>query len=296
MQALDSFFQSQLSAWEIASRNYQSLKQVETRSILFDGFEVKVQYNPERILSATAGAQPSGERPCPLCAANRSPQQKALPFLNLFSIMVNPYPIFDKHFTIAHNKHIPQHIQGTSFFLLELARQYPAYSVFYNGPHAGASIPGHLHLQAIPKGHLPVEKDALNMKKEALLIDNSGTSYYLCDYLRTCIVLESASDIWLMTLLEHSLWEILSMNTSNDEVMMNVVVSYEPSSKAWRVFVFPRKAHRPRQFYEQGEAQLLISPGTIDMAGIFIVPRREDYEKIDEEMIIDTYTQITARI
>ncbi|MDL2223268.1 DUF4922 domain-containing protein [Bacteroidales bacterium OttesenSCG-928-M11] len=292
---LNDFFLSQIKDWDLAYNNYQALQLVKTKSFLFDGFEIKVQYNPARIQSTNAKTDSQEQQIslCPLCRENRSDEQKSIPFLDLFSVMVNPYPIFDRHFTIAYNQHSQQYLKGFSFFLLNFARRYPNYLVFYNGPRSGASLPNHLHLQAIPKGNLPVEKDVLLLKKKPLIIDKLGSSYYLCNYLRMCIVLESVSDIWLMSYLEHTLWKHLSVNSNEEEPMMNVIVSYDRETKVWRLFVFPRKKHRPTQFYEQGNNRLLISPGTIDMGGVLIVPREEDFNKITKDIIQDIYNQIS---
>ncbi len=69
---------------------------------------------------------------------------------------------------------------------------------------------------------------------------------------------------------------------------------YEPDFNllAWRqsggpastdsivMVIFPRRKHRPCCYYKQGETQLLISPGALDMAGLIITPREADFQKL----------------
>jgi hypothetical protein len=36
----------------------------------------------------------------------------------------------------------------------------------------------------------------------------------------------------------------------------------------------------------------LISPGSVDFGGVFILPRREDFDKISKENIVDILAQV----
>ena len=44
--------------------------------------------------------------------------------------------------------------------------------------------------------------------------------------------------------------------------------------------VFVRRKHRPNCYFADGDAQILVSPGAIDMGGLIITPREEDFEKM----------------
>ena len=44
--------------------------------------------------------------------------------------------------------------------------------------------------------------------------------------------------------------------------------------------VIPRSEHRPDRYFAEGEEQLLVSPGALDMAGLIVTPREEDFHKI----------------
>ena len=45
--------------------------------------------------------------------------------------------------------------------------------------------------------------------------------------------------------------------------------------------VIPREKHRPDAYFAEGEAQMMVSPGALDMAGLIITPREEDFSKIN---------------
>ncbi|MBR4922252.1 MAG: DUF4922 domain-containing protein, partial [Bacteroidaceae bacterium] len=49
--------------------------------------------------------------------------------------------------------------------------------------------------------------------------------------------------------------------------------------------IIPRGKHRPDCYFEEGATQLMVSPGALDMAGIIVTPRKEDFEKITAEDI-----------
>jgi hypothetical protein len=61
----------------------------------------------------------------------------------------------------------------------------------------------------------------------------------------------------------------------------------------WHLFIFPRKTHRPTQYYAEGEAYRMISPGAIDMAGVLVLPRKEDFEALTLSELKDVYLQVS---
>ncbi len=293
MVELDTFFEEQTTKWELAAQNHEKLKEVELNSFSFHDFQVYVQHNPARILSTTAKTSTApvyGEH-CPLCEKYRNEQQKAIVYQNKYDIMVNPYPILEKHFTIAEKEHLKQGLKARLGDILALAHDLGGYTIIYNGPGAGASIPDHMHFQAVPQDILPVEREIKQVEKEELFNEDSNRLYSLKDYLRTCLVLESSSADWLIYFVEKKLWkEYASVMEFEGEWMLNAICFFKEGS--WTLIFFPRKAHRPSQFF-LGEGKILISPGTIDMSGMFITPRREDYNKMNKELIEEIYTQIT---
>ncbi len=53
------------------------------------------------------------------------------------------------------------------------------------------------------------------------------------------------------------------------------------------VVVFPRTKHRPQCYGATDQAQLMVSPGALDMMGLIITPRSEDFNKITAEQARD---------
>ena len=98
----DEFTKSQLASWPLARNNYERLRNVIYRTIDFDGFQIRIQYNPDRIQSAVAkiDEQSIKARACFLCKENIPPEQASFDYNPTLDIRVNPYPIFDRHYTV----------------------------------------------------------------------------------------------------------------------------------------------------------------------------------------------------
>jgi len=284
-QHIKSLFSEQVSNWELARNNFESLKSVQTKSFSFGDFEVQVQFNPARIVSSGAkvDAKTIAERKCFLCTANRPAEQKAIEFGD-YDILVNPFPIFPEHFTIPRKEHVEQQIKPYFEDMLNLAKVMDDYLIFYNGPKCGASAPDHMHFQAGTKDFLPLVNDYKRLKDTHanLLVTNEKMKLFTYEnYLRTvyCIEstdIESASDSF-EKLYSHF------QNEENTEPMMNVVCIYETDK--WFTFILPRKNFRPWEYTAEGNQQLLISPATVEMCGIFITPIETHFERITKEDI-----------
>ncbi len=290
---VNSFFNHELANWPLARTNFEGLKTVRTKSFSFGDYEVRVQFNPARIVSSGAkvDAKTIAERKCFLCAENRPAEQTSVGFGD-YEILVNPFPIFPEHFTIAHKNHQPQQIKPYFVDMLRLAQAMDDYLVFYNGPQCGASAPDHLHFQAGTKNFLPLVNDYKQLKeKNAELINenNNARIFQLKNYGRTVFVIESTD-------IENAENEFknLSLTLSKEEgteKMMNIVCTFELSK--WNIFVLPRKAFRPWQYTAEGDEQLLISPATVEMSGIFITPLEAHFNKITKEDIVSIFEQVS---
>ena len=255
---LNQLFDEQLLNWKLARENYKSLEQVKIKTLVAaNATEYKVQFNPARIVSSAAkvDAQSIRERKCFLCAENRPPEQKGISFNGHYTILVNPFPIFPRHLTIPATEHTPQLIASRFGDMLDLAQQLDDCVVFYNGPKCGASAPDHFHFQAGNKGFLPIEKDR-NMCSISIESDNKDE---LLDRFQ-------------------QVYDSLPLLPEDAEPMMNILVWYE--SAHWIVCIFPRKKHRPSCYSAEGEANMLISPASVDLGGVFITPLEKDFEKI----------------
>ncbi|MCY1719460.1 DUF4922 domain-containing protein [Prolixibacteraceae bacterium Z1-6] len=283
---------AQKNEWELARKNFTGLDKVQVRTFQFDGFKVKVQFNPVRIVSSAAKVDKKSieARPCFLCEANRPKEQRGVAF-NDFSILVNPFPIFPEHFTIPGFAHTPQRIQGNFGNMLDLARVMQEFTVFYNGPKCGASAPDHFHFQAGNSDFMPInnEIDFLKESYGTKLFSEAGTVWSIKDGLRNFIFLESTDKKALKINIE-SIYQSMKVDLNEEEPMMNILASFHRS--IWRVFIFPRALHRPTQYFEEGEKNILLSPASVDMGGVFITPLEKDFKKIRKDDIKDILAQV----
>ena len=274
-----SLFDEQVANWELARRNFAGLKTVQTKTFNFDDFDIKVQFNPARIVSSGAkvDAKTIAERKCFLCSEHLPTEQKGIEAGN-YTILVNPFPIFPEHFTIPHTEHIRQQIKPFFGDMLELAKAMDDYVIFYNGPKCGASAPDHMHFQAGTRDFLPLISDYKRLKAthtDVLVEDDKYTVFCMKNYLRTVYCIESGN-AKESKLVFNSLYTNLQQSNT-EEPMMNVVCTFEDG--IWYTFVLPRKEFRPWQFTAEGDQQLMVSPATVEMCGIFITPIEQHFEK-----------------
>ena len=286
LSPLDRYFDRQLRLWPETRTRYRELSHVETRELNVGTSTFEVQFNPARIVStgATISKEAVKARPCFLCKAQRPQQQLTKVQDSDYELLVNPYPILPMHFTIPRRRHQPQQIRGMYGEMIQLLKRYPDLMVFYNGPLCGASAPDHAHLQAGTSGVLPLQKEwqrlSRNLTEVARRNEDASISViedYPCAALAIRANSRRGSERMFATL-----YHALSKTKDQSEPMMNIV--------AWRTeaeyvsVVFPRQKHRPDCYYKTGEEQFLVSPGALDMSGLFITPRREDFERITPEV------------
>lgn len=300
-QTINTLLTSQLSSWETARNNYAALSGVRVKELNVNGIRYKVQFNPARIVSSGAkvDAKSIRERKCFLCPANLPPMQKGIPFKEHYNILVNPFPIFPRHLTIPETEHVPQRIAPRFGDMLELAKQLADYTIFYNGPKCGASAPDHAHFQAGNKGFMPIEQDWRNQVAGKIADHGKATLWYLNDAPRATLVMESADKEDAMKLFG-VIYRSLDLKHGEEEPMMNVLAMYEVSRQPaitgqegkWIVFIFPRAKHRPACYTAEGEANLLSSPASVDLGGVFITPVEKDFLKITTEDIAQILSEV----
>lgn len=293
-EQLENLYRTQLQTFELAQKNYAALEQAVYRTIQFSGYELRLQYNPARILSTNARIDTATlqHRRCFLCTANMPDAQKGIPYGEHYRIFINPYPIFTRHFTVPSREHTPQQMEGRFPDMLNLAFDLPGYTLFYNGGQCGASAPDHFHFQIAPRGIMPTETDVENPDLKQIIRQEDYYSIFTIEnYLRRIIVLK-ASDHKLLVSLFDGLNRILRRHIpSQPEPMYNLLAWFDNCQ--WTVCIFPRKLLRPRQFFAEGNEKILFSPGSVDMAGLIISPRREDFEKYSAPLLTDLFSQVT---
>ncbi|MBU0475603.1 MAG: DUF4922 domain-containing protein [Bacteroidetes bacterium] len=293
---VEALLKLQIDSWVLVKINYNDLNLIKKKEFLFDGFEILVQFNPGRIVSSSAkvDAKSIGERPCFLCPKNLPFEQKGLVCKDDYLLLVNPFPIFEEHFTIPHFNHNPQEIYSNFGDMLAIAKELgEKYTLFYNGPQCGASAPDHMHFQASPKNAMPIENQTeyLNKSSENIFQNDVVTVSAITHYLRNLFLLESKNIEQLTTEFQKLYSSIKETTNSDLEPLMNIIVTFDES---WRVYIFPRKAHRPKEFFLEGADKILLSPAAVDFGGLLITPREEDFDKITKEDIISIFQQTTC--
>ena len=285
----------QKTSWKELSHGYTALDNIRVREIRRSGFSIKLQFNPARIISAAAPVDKKSihKRPCFLCLENLPAAQRGIVYRHDFIILCNPYPIFPKHFTVSHIRHIPQSLEGALSAFLSLAKDFcPDFNIFYNGPQSGASAPDHMHFQAAPIGALPIEKEIEDSDKRILMKRGDGVSLLRIKNLgREIIIIEGTNYSAVSTALMKVISALKSVLSTPDEPMMNLLCSYKKN--AWQVVIFPRRKHRPDVYFLPGNERILISPGLVDMGGVIVTPIEKDFIAIDHELIQNIYKEIS---
>jgi hypothetical protein len=280
------------NAWDMLRRNVEELRKVRVRTFPFDGFTIKAQFNPGRLASVSARTDPQTilKRQCFLCDTSRPPEQQAIELNDGFKILCNPYPILPAHFTIIHGDHRPQRVLDLLRSMLLSARgMAPRYTVFYNGPQCGASAPDHLHYQAGTRGFMPIDDDYDRVKRP--IGRRGGVEFFAGECLRRFISLESND----LDALEAGFSEFHenyhAFQPNAPEPMMNVICTYV--ERTWRLIAFTRNKHRPEFYFANDHTRMMLSPGAVDIGGVVVVPREEDFARLTVEHIADMYEQVS---
>jgi len=289
-----SLIAQQKSTWKTVGKNFEALNRVQTHDFDFGHFKITTQVNPERIRSSAAktDAKSLAERPCFLCLQNLPTGQKGILFQNKYIVLINLYPIFQKHLVIASLKHVPQQIKPFFPDLLGLSKKLSDFTIFYNGPRCGASAPDHFHFQAIARGNLPVEQEfeLLGKKYSEILVQSKNLKIIAVEnYLRKFVAIIS-SDKKIMESAFEQLYQALDLKDGEEEPMINVLCNF--TGNEWRVIIFPRAKQRPSCFFREGDDKIVVGAATVEMGGIVVLPRKEDFNKITSDDIAKIYEDV----
>lgn len=301
---IGKFIKDQLSVWPLAAENYRDLKKAEVKTLEVGGLEVKVQHNPCRRISSEAALDKKSisRRPCFLCPENRPAEQYNIEFEGrkgkMYRITLNPFPIFPAHLVISSFDHTPQSIWHRYQDLLDFVRTNPDRICFYNGPDCGASAPDHMHFQSCHRGCMPLEN-----KVDAIL-DGEDTSslrylasvkearlYHLDLYTTGVFVLE-ARTAKSMAKLFYRLLDCAPVKEGDSEPRINLLGWF--SGGQYRSVVIFREKHRSHHYYSTGDDHLAMSPGCADIAGVYVAPAREDFEKLDSRLLSSMLEEVSV--
>lgn len=280
--SISRFFNRQLEVWTDARHRFRDLKHVETRQF---SDQLKLQWNPARIVSTDAKIDKKtlGERPCFLCDKNRPKEQMSKQIDEKFHLLVNPFPILPVHFTIPARKHQPQLIYKNYGEMHRFISLHSDLMVFYNGPKCGASAPDHLHFQAGTNGILPLQTNWQRLSRnltDIISLNDEEKISVVRDFIVPAFVIISKSAESDEALFRR-LYKAMPQRGDETEPMMNII-SWRKGEEFISV-VIPREKHRPEAYFAEGDAQFVVSPGALDMSGLIITPREEDFRKLTEE-------------
>ena len=294
-QRIIDMFSRELEAHGRAFLNYEALAQVEVKDMTIDGFPAKLFFNPARVRSVMADVSPEAlqKRACFLCPDGLEPLQLTTvwdsPTGQTYFIRVNPFPIFNHHFTISSAIHERQTFAPHMESMLHLAEAMPEMSIFYNGPMCGASAPDHMHFQAVPRHSMPIEDYFSTNYANAVLVQESDLQSHLAaleKVLSMASIPENASQTGSLT--------AGASHTEEWEPRWNIISWYEPesspnsliaSSPKFNTIVFFRRESRPQCFFAPENERILFSPGTVEMGGVGIVANRDSFDRITPEVL-----------
>lgn len=291
IEIMNEIIENQLGEWVDARQRFHDLGKTERRIVQLGDMRMALQLNPARIRStgAKVDAASIAKRPCFLCAANRPAEQHVYSLGEEWDLLVNPFPIFPTHFTIVNTGHQPQ--GQIPFDIIEIAERMPGMAIFYNGASAGASAPDHLHLQGVLASELPLLRitEKLHPSSEPG-IKRSGEfgGKFPFEWVSAVITpdMSGVHDIYRMT-------RICGLNPETgkpDTGLVNAFAWLDSSSGLMRMIVIPRRAHRPSRYFDE-KNPIVVSPGAIDMAGVMITPRSEDFHNLSDAEIEQIYAE-----
>jgi hypothetical protein len=297
-EVLRSLHAWQIARWPRLADAMAALDEVHTRELTVGGRKVVVQWNPGRRASTTARVDSEGlrERACFLCVHNLPVEQKGIAVGPDLVVLANPAPILPLHYTIVHRRHAEQALLPVLHSAISLAGAVGGcLTVLYNGPKCGASAPDHLHLQAVAVGEMPDEREFIFrlpgrepraartlVRRPDLLARCNRASF------RTLLVLAGTAAA-VERGLRIAVGVLEELHDTGEEPPMNLLIHAE--GELVRALLYARGAHRPACYYAAEAEQCLVSPGAIDMAGLVITVRREDFERIDAELIESIYRE-----
>ena len=172
--------------------------------------------------------------------------------------------------------------------MLELAEALTDYTIFYNGPKCGASAPDHMHFQAGNSDFLTIAPAIENAELKTIAADGDAT-LSLVDTLPVKVFVIDAADHSAGERLFGRLLEAMPVPEGEREPMLNLLCYSTPAGE--RLVVIPRKRHRPA-CYGTDNGCMLISPASVDVGGVFITPRPEDFERMDQAAIASILDEV----
>lgn len=281
---LKALWSQQQRAWPLLGQAAAELSSIRWKELQAEGDAIRVQFNPARIVNTGAAVDKASiaARPCFLCCDNLPPQQQGILLDENHIALCNPRPIFNEHFTVAALGHEEQSLQGRENFFVSLMRQIgPTHAVLFNGAKAGASAPDHFHLQVCPADALPLLKRQAGGAAACWeMTPFCGVKYLLLQEGNSETAVEAVAQLLAALAAEGA-----------DPGLLNFIGCWD---EGFRIAAVLRAAHRPSCYFEQADRRLIISPAAVEMAGVWVTVRPEDFERADAEILAVIMKEVAA--
>lgn len=293
IEDINNFIEGQLLAWQEAKSNFDRLRDIRRKHVGDWDLNTSAQLNPARIRStgAAVDAKSVSARPCFLCDENRPEEQLKIEWPEKgWHLLVNPYPILPVHFTIVSSDHRPQNEIPVE--MASMAENAPDLVIFSNGARAGASAPDHAHCQAMLKSELPIvalcerhhPADAPGWKSS----EEFGLN--LPFHFLSAVISPDMEGMRNLAKVMDA-FGVDAETGKKDTGLVNAFFWISDTDGKLRVAIVPRRAHRPSLYHLPEGERFVISPGAVDMAGLLIVPREEDFDRLDAEVVKRIYAE-----
>ena len=299
-ESIESMFSRELAFHGRAFINHQALSGMKVKEFDIDGYPARLLYNPAREASVMADVSEETirNRQCFLCEEGLSPEQLGTVWHSPASqedyiFRVNPFPIFDLHFTISLSYHKRQQIEGHFADMAAIAHALPDYTLFYNGPMCGASAPDHLHFQAVPAGNMPSEviaRKGEHLKPVYSCISGSISRFSI--WSGGTYLLQSKSHSGIDTLFSRLMSCAEIVDSTEWEPRVNIISWWEAGT--YSTLVFFRRESRPACFSaEDPHERILISPASVEMGGVAIVSSRESFNLLTADKLTSIIEEVS---
>lgn len=291
LETINNLVEVQLGLWPDAAQRYLQLGETQRKPLEMGDLPMALQLNPARIVSTAADTSKEGiaGRACFLCAANRPMEQICGEWMHGWDLCINPFPILPIHFTIIAREHRPQ--DRPPFEMAAMAEAAPHLAIFFNGAKGGASAPDHLHLQGVLKSELPLldvaEKN--HPSSHAGFIDSSAFSLDIPFQFVSAVIPPDRSGAEMLKKISSAFG--IDNEGSHDAGLINVFY-WMGADGYLRAIVVPRRSHRPHHYFLEGDDRIVVAPGAIDMTGLMITPRKEDFERLDAPTVREIYSEV----
>ena len=63
----------------------------------------------------------------------------------------------------------------------------------------------------------------------------------------------------------------------------------------YRVLILPRLKHRPNFYFAEGDRKLLLSPASVDLGGVCVLPIEADFLKLTKEHLIEMCDEVCLK-